>query len=127
MVSEEILTDHPDRTRAVWINGTNVVHSYAGSRNMEQALRSAELTVLVDVAMTETAMQADYVLPAPTQYEKAEMSMLQFEFPHNIAYLRHPVFDAPETVMEESEIYVRLCEAMGVMPDDVIRAFDLAL
>ena len=127
VVSEEILTDHPDRTRAVWINGTNVVHSYAGSRNMEQALRSAELTVLVDVAMTETAMQADYVLPAPTQYEKAEMSMLQFEFPHNIAYLRHPVFDAPETVMEESEIYVRLCEAMGVMPDDVIRAFDLAL
>ncbi|BFM14663.1 molybdopterin-dependent oxidoreductase [Maricurvus nonylphenolicus] len=127
VVSEEILADHPDRMRAVWINGSNAVHSYAGSKNMAEALRATDITVVVDIAMTETAMEADYVLPAPTQYEKAEMSMFQFEFPHNVAQLRHPVFDAPETVLHEAEIYARLCEALGAIPQEIIVDLNQAL
>jgi len=127
VVSEEILTDHPDRMRAVWIDGSNAVHSYAGSTDMAKALRATDITVVVDIAMTETAMEADYVLPTPTQFEKAEMSMFQFEFPHNVAQLRHPVFDAPETVLQETEIYARLCEAMGSVPQDIINELNQAL
>jgi anaerobic selenocysteine-containing dehydrogenase len=127
VVSEEILTDHPDRMRALWLNGTNAVHFYAGSRDMAKALRATEITVVIDVAMTETAMEADYILPAPTQFEKAEMSMFQFEFPHNVVHLRHPVFEAPTTVLEEAEIYARMCEALGAIPQDVIETLDNAL
>jgi anaerobic selenocysteine-containing dehydrogenase len=127
VVSEEILTDHPDRMRALWINGSNAVHSYAGSKDMAEALRATDITVVVDIAMTETAMEADYILPTPTQYEKVEMSMFQFEFPHNVAQLRHPVFKAPETVLEEAEIYARLCEAMDEVPVDVINELNSAL
>jgi formate dehydrogenase len=127
VVSEEILADHPDKMRALWIDGSNAVHSYASSKDMVKALRATEITVVVDIAMTETAMEADYILPSPTQYEKAEMSMFQFEFPHNVAHLRHPVFDAPETVLEEAEIYARLCEALDAVPQPVIDTLNNAL
>ena len=33
------------------------------------------------MAMTETAQLADYVLPASTQFEKAEATFFTFDFP----------------------------------------------
>ncbi len=127
IISEEILTDHPDRMRAMWVEGSNLVHSYAGSQDMAKALRATDITVVLEIAMTETAMQADYVLPAPTQFEKCEMSLFNFEFPHNVMQLRHPIFKAPESVMSEPEIHARLCEALGVIPSDVIDTLNEAL
>ena len=47
--------------------------------------------VVIDVAMTETARLADYVLPAPSQYEKWEATFFNFEFPENVFHLRRPV------------------------------------
>jgi anaerobic selenocysteine-containing dehydrogenase len=36
---------------------------------------------VVDVAMTETARLAHYVLPASSQYEKTEFTLFNLEFP----------------------------------------------
>jgi anaerobic selenocysteine-containing dehydrogenase len=36
---------------------------------------------VVDVAMTESARLADFVLPAASQYEKYEFTLFIFEFP----------------------------------------------
>jgi anaerobic selenocysteine-containing dehydrogenase len=44
--------------------------------------------VVIDVAMTETARHADYVLPAASQYEKPEATYFNFEFPENTFQLR---------------------------------------
>ena len=54
VIPEEILTDHPKRYRAMFIECSNPVHSLADSQRMRQALRALELSVVVDVAMTET-------------------------------------------------------------------------
>jgi nitrate reductase alpha subunit len=44
-----------------------------GSTRMTSASGTAlDLVVVIDVFMTETARLADYVLPAPTQFEKYE-------------------------------------------------------
>ena len=67
VIAEEILNDHPDRFRAILIEAANPVHSLAGSEHFRKALRSLDLTVVIDIAMTETASEADYVLPAATQ------------------------------------------------------------
>jgi anaerobic selenocysteine-containing dehydrogenase len=71
VIPDEILTDHPDRFRAMFIESSNPVHSLADSPRMRQALRALEFSVVIDVAMTETARQAAYVLPASSQFEKA--------------------------------------------------------
>ena len=43
--------------------------------------------------MTETAREADYVLPASTQFEKWEATFFNFEFPENYFHLRKPLFE----------------------------------
>lgn len=115
VISEEILTDHPARYRAMFIESSNPAHSLADSARMREALEALELVVVIDVAMTETARLADYVLPAPTQFEKYEATFFNFDFPRNIFHLRHPVLPAPEGVLPEPEIHARLVEAAGVV------------
>ncbi len=113
VIPEEILTDHPRRYRAMLVQSGNPVHSLADSQRMRQAMRALELSVVVDVAMTETARQADYVLPASSQFEKAEATFFNFEFPRNAFHLRQPLFEALPGTLPEAEIYTRLVEAMG--------------
>ncbi|PRY41435.1 molybdopterin-dependent oxidoreductase [Umezawaea tangerina] len=117
VIAEEILTDHPARYRAMVVESANPAHSLADSARMREALAALELVVVIDVAMTETARLADYVLPAPTQFEKFEATFFNFDFPRNVFHLRHPVVPAPEGVLPEPEIHARLVEAAGVLTE----------
>jgi anaerobic selenocysteine-containing dehydrogenase len=122
VISEEILTDHPDRYRAMIIESGNPVHSLAGSARMREALDALELVVVVDVAMTETARHAHYVLPAASQYEKWECTFFNFDFPHNVFHLRRPLLDPVAGTLAEPEIYSRIAQAAGfVDPEDLAR------
>ena len=115
VIAEEILTDHPARYRAMIVESGNPAHSLADSRRMREALAALDVVVVIDVAMTETARLADYVLPAPSQFEKWEATFFNFDFPHNVFHLRRPVLDPPAGVLPEPEIHARLCEALGAL------------
>ena len=59
-------------------------------------------------------------MPASTQYEKAEATFFNFEFPHNAFHLRPPILSAPAGPLPEAEIHTRLVEALGGFgPDDL--------
>lgn len=117
VIPDEILTDHPKRFRAMFIESSNPVHSLADSQRMRQALRALECSVVIDVAMTETARQADYVLPASSQFEKAEATFFNLEFPRNGFQLRQPHLAPRPGTLPEAEIHARLLEAMGELHD----------
>jgi anaerobic selenocysteine-containing dehydrogenase len=117
VIPEEILTDHPKRFRAMLIESANPVHSLADSRRMREAIRALELSVVIDVAMTETALQADYALPASSQFEKAEATFFNLEFPRNGFHLRQPLFEPRAGTLTEAEIHARLTEALGELDD----------
>lgn len=117
VIPEEILTDHPRRFRAMFIESANPVHSLADSKRMREAMRALEFSVVIDIAMTETAMQADYVLPASSSFEKAEATFFNLEVPNNAFHLRHPLFPPREGTMTEAEIHSRLVEAMTGLGD----------
>ena len=119
VIPEEILTDHPDRYRAVIVESGNPVHSLADSTQWRKAMRALDFSVVIDVAMTETARAADYVLPATSQYEKAEATFFNFEFPENYFHVRPPLFQAPDGPLDEAEIHMRLATALGGIPDGV--------
>ena len=113
-IPDEFLTDHPDRFRAFIVESGNPVHSMADSKKFREAMRSAEFSLVIDVAMTETARQADYVLPAATQYEKPEAVFFNFHFPHNVFNLRKPVLEPLAGTLPEAEISARLAEELGL-------------
>jgi anaerobic selenocysteine-containing dehydrogenase len=117
VVPQEILTDHPDRFRAMIVESSNPAHSVADSAACREAFLALELMVVIDVAMTETARLAHYVLPAATQFEKPEATFFNLEFPHNTFQLRHPLFEPLPGTLPEPEIWARLVRALGVIDD----------
>lgn len=121
VVPEEILTDHPDRFRAMVVESSNPAHSLADSAACREAFRSLELLVVIDIAMTETARLAHYVLPAASQFEKPECTFFNLEFPHNAMQLRHPLFPPLPGTLPEPEIWARLVRALGVVSDEDLR------
>lgn len=126
-VPQEILTDHPDRFRAMIVESSNPAHSLADSSACHDAFRSLELMVVIDVAMTETARLAHYVLPAASQFEKPESTFFNLEFPHNTFQLRHPLLDPLPGTLPEPEIWARLVRALDVLdPADLKPLHDAA-
>ena len=120
VIPDEILTEHPDRFRAMLVESGNPAHSLSDSHRMREAMRALDLVVVIDVALTETAREADYVLPAASQYEKWECTFFNLEFPRNVFHLRPPLFDPAPGTLPECEIHARLCRALGVYDDAVV-------
>jgi anaerobic selenocysteine-containing dehydrogenase len=121
VVPQEILTDHPNRFRAMIVESSNPAHSVADSAACRTALGALELLVVIDVAMTETARLAHYVLPAATQFEKPEATFFNLEFPHNAFHLRQPLLEPLPGTLPEPEIWARLVRALGVIDDADLR------
>jgi anaerobic selenocysteine-containing dehydrogenase len=116
--ADEVLSDDPRRVRALWVESTNPANTTADTSRFEAAVRALDLSVVVDVAYTETAQLADYVLPAAAQYEKWETTLFNFEWPRNFFHLRAPLFAPLAGTLPEPEIYARLLHAMGDLPGD---------
>ncbi|HEY3143928.1 MAG TPA: molybdopterin-dependent oxidoreductase [Acidimicrobiales bacterium] len=117
LIADEILTDHPKRYRALVVESSNPAHSLPDSQRFREAMAALEFSVVIDVAMTETARCADYVLPGASQYEKWETTFWHFEFPHNVFHLRAPVLDPLPGTLPEAEIHARLVRALGVVDE----------
>ena len=114
-VPDEILTEHPDRLRAAIIESSNPVHSYADSPRMREAMDALEFSVVIDVAMTETARRAKYVLPACSPFEKYSWTFFSVEFPKNWLHLSPPTVAPLPGTLTEAEIYSRLVEEMDAI------------
>lgn len=116
ILPDEILKAGEKRIRAVFVDSCNPLLTYPDTPAFEEAFKALDLLVVVDVAMTETARLADYILPAHTQFEKWEFTGFNLEFPKNGFHLRHPVLAAQANTLPEAEIYTRLLEAMNAIP-----------
>jgi anaerobic selenocysteine-containing dehydrogenase len=122
LVPDEILTDHPRRFRAMLVESGNPAHSIADGARMREALAALDLVVVIDVAFTETARLAHYVLPVASQFEKAEAVFFNFEFPNNYFFLRKALMPPLPGLFSEAELHARLAEALGALPKDTVLA-----
>lgn len=121
---EEILTPGEDRLRAVIVEGSNPLRSYADSLKFEEAFKALDLLVVIEPAMTESARLAHYVLPAKCGYEKFEASFFPKGYPEIYYHLRQPVCKGPELAKQECDIYRMILDKMGV---DLSQLFPFAL
>jgi anaerobic selenocysteine-containing dehydrogenase len=117
VIPDEILTDHPNRFRSMIVESANPAHSLADSKRFREAFEALELLVVVDVAMTETARHAHYVLPAASQYEKVEATYFNFEFPDKTFHLRRPLLEPLPGTLPEAEIWARLVRGLSLVDD----------
>jgi anaerobic selenocysteine-containing dehydrogenase len=117
VMPEEILNDRPDRLRAVLVSACNPLRSYSDTQAYEKAFDKLDLLVVNDIILSETARHAHYVLPCRTFYESWDATFFPWTFPEVYFQIRRPVVHPPPLCLEASQIFTRLADRMGLIPD----------
>jgi anaerobic selenocysteine-containing dehydrogenase len=116
VIQEEIMSDHPDRLRAVFNFAANPLRSYADTTAYEEAFRRLDLLVVADIVMSETATLAHYILPSRTAYESWDGNP-GGGFSEVYGRIRPPVVEAEGEQKEGGDIFTLLADAMGLIPE----------
>ena len=117
VIPEEILTDHPERLRAIYVNGSNPLRSYPDTTAYEKAFKKLELLVVSDIVMSETARLAHYVLPCRNAYESWDGTFFPCTYPGVYFQMRQPVVEPTENCLEASQIFTRIADKLGFIPE----------
>jgi len=132
VMPEEIANDRPDRLRAAFVLASNPLRSYADTTAYEEAFRQLDLLVVADIAMSETAALAHYILPCRSTYESWAPAPMDVILPAKIepgdgansegllrvySRLRQPVVEVEGEQKEAGEIFTLLANAMGLVPE----------
>ena len=70
---ETLLTDEPYPIKAMLFSGGNPALTWPNSQRVEAAYRRLDFVAVMELYMTATARLADIVLPAASQFEKAQL------------------------------------------------------
>ncbi|MDI6616894.1 MAG: molybdopterin-dependent oxidoreductase, partial [Syntrophaceae bacterium] len=126
VMPEEILSDHPERLRAVYVSGCNPLRAYPDTTAYEEAFGRLDLLVVSDIVMSETARLAHYVLPCRSYYEAWDSTFFQHNWPGIFFQLRRPIVEPPGQCLEASQIYTLLADRLGLIPEIPADLFDAA-
>ena len=113
--ADDVLSDAPDRIRALVVVAGNPVITFPHTAKVEAALRRLELLVCIDLYVSDTATFAHYVLPAATLYEKGGLHFLTSNFePHPFIEWKPKVVEPRGEARSEWDIFRALSRAAGV-------------
>jgi len=130
--ADDVLSDDPERIRALIVVAGNPVISFPNTAKMEQALQRLDLLVCIDIYRSDTGAFAHYNLPAATNYEKSSLHFMASNFePFPYVEWRPQIVKPRGKARSEWDIYKALSRAAGVpflndpLIDRVARLFDL--
>lgn len=104
--------------KMAWIERGNPVSQNPDSNKVIEAFRKLEYKVVVEQFMTDTAREADIVLPAKTMFEQSDI-ISSYWNPY--VQLRQKVIDPIGEVKPETEIYYLLAKKLGFSDDEVAK------
>ncbi len=117
VIPEEILSDHPERLRAVYVSACNPLRSYPDTTAYENAFERLDLLVVNDIVMSETARLAHYVLPCRSFYESWDTTFFPWTYPEIYLQMRCPIVPPPGQCLEASQIHTLLADKLGIIPE----------
>lgn len=117
VMATEILSEHPDRMRCLFVSMSNPARSWPDSKRVEEALEHLELLVVIDIFMSETARHADYVLPGKTGWEAYEFNLFPSTGSHVLCMLKHPFIGQIGERKENTRIWFDIADRMGLIPE----------
>ena len=117
LMAKEMTTPGAGRIRAMFFSAGNPVLSVPNGAELEQAIGGLELSVAIDLYVTDTSRHCDYVLPATTMYERED-----FPLPF-LSLFSTPFIQMTEAVVEprgearqEWEVIDEISRRVGVVP-----------
>ena len=114
-LAEEITTPGAGQIRALFVDAGNPVLSYPRGDRLQQALASLDLHVSFDLYINETNRFADYILPATSFLERADMNELWgANAPRPWIQYTDAVLPPQGEARTEYAIYAAILERMGL-------------
>jgi len=117
VMAKEMTTEGNGQIRAMFFSAGNPVLSVPNGDELEMAIGALELSVAIDLYVTDTSRHCDYVLPATTMYERED-----FPLPF-LALFTTPFIQMSEAVVEprgearqEWEVIEEISRRIGVTP-----------
>lgn len=115
-LGREMLETRDPPLRMIWVERGNPITQNPETHTVLEAFRSLEFRVVVEQFLTDTAREADIVLPAKTLFEQSDVIGAYW---HPYIQLKQKVIDPPGEVKPESEIYRALAEFLELPGDEV--------
>jgi anaerobic selenocysteine-containing dehydrogenase len=112
-----LATDDPPLKMA-WVERGNPIPQNPDTNGVLEAFRALDFRVVVEQFLTDTAREADIILPAKTLFEQADVIGAYW---HPYIQLKAKVLDPPGEVKPESEVYRLLAERLDLPPEEVGR------
>ncbi|UCF20271.1 MAG: molybdopterin-dependent oxidoreductase [Gemmatimonadota bacterium] len=110
-LGKDMLATRDPELRMAWVERGNPVTQNPETNTVLEAFRALDFRVVVDQFLTDTAREADIVLPAKTMFEQSDVIGAYW---HAYIQFKQKVIDPPGAVKPESEIYGLLAERLGL-------------
>lgn len=100
--------------KAVFFYNSNAMQGYANPKAWAEAMQNVDVSVCIDIQMSETAMQCDYVLPECSYLERAELPEWMGGKTWSVALRTQVVDKVHPNTKAADEIFNLLAAACGV-------------
>lgn len=116
-LGKDILNTTDPPIKMIWVERGNPVTQNPDTNTVLKSFKSMDFRVVVDQFLTDTAREADLVLPAKTMFEQADVINAYW---HPYIQYKAKVIDPPGEVKPESEIYYLLAQRFGISENELI-------
>jgi anaerobic selenocysteine-containing dehydrogenase len=110
-LGRDMLAQRDPPLRMAWVERGNPIPQNPETNTVIEAFRRLEFRVVIDQFLTDTAREADIVLPAKTMFEQSDVIGAYW---HPYLQLKQKVLEPPGEVKPESEIYWLLAHRLGM-------------
>jgi len=114
----EMLEQREPDLKVAWVERGNPVTQNPQTATVLEAFRTLDFRVVVDQFMTDTAFEADIVLPAKTMFEQTDVINAYW---HPYIQIKAKLIEPPGEVKPETEVYWHLAQHLGVAQEDIER------
>jgi anaerobic selenocysteine-containing dehydrogenase len=114
LFGEKMMAQNHPELKMAWVERGNPVAQNPDSNQTIKAFRQLDFVVVVEQFMTDTALEADIILPAKNMFEQSDI-IGSYWNPY--VQLRQKVLEPAGEVKPESEIYYLLAQKLGFDPE----------
>jgi len=120
LLGRQMLDTRDPPLRMAWVERGNPVNQNPDTNTVLEAFRKLEFRVVVDQFLTDSAREADIVLPAKTMFEQTDVIGAYW---HPYLQLKQKVIEPLGEVKPESEVYRLLAKRLGYPEDQLAGTF----
>ncbi len=110
-IGRAMLAEVDPPLRAAWVERGNPITQNPETSKVLKAFRALDFVVVVDQFLTDTAREADVVLPAKTLFEQSDVINAYW---HSYIQFKQKLVDPPGEVRPETEVYFELARSFGL-------------